>query len=51
MTAIVDTDAAVYHCVICGPCLRLLCENGDVTVHNLVPHPETMTFDEDERPQ
>lgn len=51
MTACVDTESTVYHCVVCGPCLRMDCENGEVTMHNNVPHPNTMTFDEEERPQ
>ena len=51
MTACVDTDATVYHCVVCSPCLLLHCSDGEVTVHNNVPHPDTMTFDEEERPQ
>lgn len=50
MTATADEEATVYHCVVCGPCLRMLCEDGRVTVHNSVPHPE-IEFDEEERPQ
>ena len=51
MTATTDEDCTIYYCVVCGPCLKMLCEDGNVTVHNLVPHPEDMTFDEEERPQ
>lgn len=52
MTACADEDAAVYWCVICGPCLRdLISENQHLTVHNDVPHPQDLTYDEEEFPQ
>ncbi len=51
MTAVADTEAGIYYCMVCGPCLRLVGEHGDVTIHAPVEHPEDMTFDEDERPQ
>ena len=42
----------IYYCLICGPCLRETYERGStVVVHNNVPHPDAMTFDEEERPQ
>ena len=38
-----------YWCVVCG---RYLPADVDgVIVHDDVPHPEEMTFDEEERPQ
>ena len=51
MSGEADEQTAIYYCVVCGPCLQLLCIDGDVTVHNKVPHPFTMTFDEEESPQ
>ena len=39
---------AGYWCVICE---KFLPSNDGVVVHDNVPHPETMTFDEDERKQ
>ena len=39
----------VYYCVVCG---RAIEPDGDgVYVHDDVPHPADMTFDEDENPQ
>ncbi len=37
-----------YWCVVCG---RFLPANSGVIVHDNVPHPPTMTFDDEERPQ
>jgi len=37
-----------YWCVICG---RLLPSDEGVVVHDNVPHPDGMTFDEDANPQ
>ena len=37
-----------YWCVVCG---RHLPEKDGVIVHDDVPHPESMTFDEEEKPQ
>lgn len=37
-----------YWCVVCG---RSLPDDDGVVVHDDVPHPEDMTFDEEERPQ
>lgn len=37
-----------YYCVVCQ---RYLESDEGVIVHDDVPHPETMTFDEEERPQ
>jgi len=38
-----------YWCVVCGQ--HLPADKDGVIVHNDVPHPENMTFDEEERPQ
>lgn len=38
-----------YWCVVCGRQLPAY-EDG-VVVHDDVPHPEQMTFDEEEKPQ
>ena len=40
--------AGGYWCVVCG---RHLPDDDGVVVHDDVPHPEDMTFDEEERPQ
>lgn len=40
--------AGGYWCVVCG---RHLPDEGGVIVHDDVPHPENMAFDEEERPQ
>jgi hypothetical protein len=37
-----------YWCVVCG---RMLPSDDGVIVHDDVPHPDTMTFDEEDRPQ
>lgn len=42
-------EANGYYCVVCG---KLLPINEDgVIVHNDVPHPVDMDFDEEEKPQ
>lgn len=51
MTACADESTTVHYCVICGPCLRMLTEDASYTMHQDVPHPDGMTFDEEERPQ
>lgn len=38
-----------YWCVVCGR--HLPADKDGVIVHNDVPHPKDMTFDEEERPQ
>lgn len=44
-----DTASVGYWCVVC---MRLLeRDESGVVVHDNVPHPTTMTFDEDARPQ
>ena len=37
-----------YYCVVCG---RFLLEEDGLIVHDDVPHPVDMTFDEEENPQ
>lgn len=37
-----------YWCVVCG---RFLPSQDGVIVHDQVPHPPLMTFDEEDRPQ
>lgn len=37
-----------YWCIYCG---RAIPSDDGVFVHDDVPHPENMTFDEEERPQ
>jgi hypothetical protein len=37
-----------YYCVVCG---KLLKNEGSVIVHDDIPHPLGMTFDEEENPQ
>jgi len=37
-----------YYCVVCG---RFLPEEDGVIVHDDVPHPIDMTFDDEEKPQ
>lgn len=52
MSATSDPSAAVYHCLVCGPVLRLpYGDEGHVTIHNNVPHPHEFTFNEEENPQ
>ena len=41
--------AGGYWCVVCGR--HLPADKDGVIVHDDVPHPEDMTFDEEERPQ
>lgn len=38
-----------YYCVVCGR--LLLADDRGVIVHDDVPHPTDMTFDEEENPQ
>jgi len=41
-----------YWCVVCQRFLKAEeHENGNVIVHEDIPNPENMTFDEEERPQ
>jgi hypothetical protein len=50
MSAQLDEAAAVFHCVVCGPCLRLVTLMGEVTIHHPVPHPlEVLQQPEDEQ--
>jgi hypothetical protein len=42
-------DEDVYYCVVCGRCIERN-EHG-VFVHDDVPHPPDMTFDEEEKLQ
>ena len=42
------TDDEGYWCVVCE---RLLPRVDGVIVHDEVPHPDDMTFDEQEKPQ
>lgn len=37
-----------YYCVVCN---KLLQADDGVIVHDDIPHPPDMTFDEDDRPQ
>ena len=41
--------AGGYWCVVCGR--YLMADEEGVILHDAVPHPEDMTFDEEERPQ
>lgn len=42
----------MYWCVVCGPCLREHLPDGyHITVHQDIPHPNDMTFDEEDKPQ
>lgn len=45
----VKYSADGYWCVVCGRYLHA--DEDGVIVHDNVPHPEDMTFDEEERPQ
>ena len=40
-----------YYCVICGECVVLDEDGGRVIIHNDVPHPPALTFDEEDNPQ
>lgn len=44
-----EAEARGYWCVACGR--HLAADEDGVIVHDDVPHPESMTFDEEERPQ
>lgn len=41
----------VYYCIVCGGCRVAIVEDGTVVVHNDVPHPPELTYDEEDRPQ
>lgn len=41
----------VHYCAVCGPVMQDVYEFHSVTFHQQVPHPEYMTFDEEENPQ
>lgn len=43
-----DDAPCGYWCVVCG---RFLPSDGGVIVHDDKPHMESMTFDEEDRPQ
>lgn len=40
-----------YYCVICGECQVEESEDGSIIIHKDMPHPEFLTYDEEERPQ
>jgi hypothetical protein len=42
-----------YHCVVCGRWLpaQELDDGSQLVVHDDVPHPDAMTFDEEDNPQ
>ena len=42
---------STYYCVICGKCRIEEHEDGRIIIHADMPHPATLTFDEEERPQ
>ena len=48
MSDLLYTDTDGYWCVICG---KFLPSNDGVIVHDDLPHPETMNFDDEENPQ
>ena len=45
----IDERLDGYWCVVCGR--HIPADENGVIVHDDVPHPEEMTFDEEERPQ
>ncbi len=51
MTAEAAPECQVYYCLVCGPCLQETIGDRTITVHESIPHPPELTFDEDERPQ
>lgn len=54
MSARAATDCWVYDCPVCGPCLAIDDEDDEeagIILHNDVPHPLDMTFDEEDNPQ
>ena len=52
MTACADDTTTVHYCMVCGPCLRMAVEDGGhITLHNNLPHPDDMTYDEEDNPQ
>jgi hypothetical protein len=38
-----------YYCVICGKLIEATIDG--IFVHDPIPHPENMTFDEEDNPQ
>lgn len=48
MSGMLDTNCGVYYCLVCGPCIVLLDERGEITVHNQVPHPDEVPMLEDD---
>lgn len=52
MDQIEMTDDDVYWCVVCGRGIApQVIEGENVYVHDDVPHPYSMTFDEEDVPQ
>lgn len=53
MTAQLDQSVTIYHCIVCGPCMRFDVddETATITVHDTVDHPDTLTYDEEDKPQ
>lgn len=48
----VAVATSVYYCLICGPCMREhISEDDTITIHDDVPHPPDLEFDEEERMQ
>ena len=43
-----DIHSCSYYCVVCGKYIEAV---DGVIVHDAIPHPPDMTFDEEERPQ
>lgn len=48
MITLTREEADGYYCIVCG---RFLSEEDGLIVHDDVPHPVDMTFDEEENPQ
>jgi hypothetical protein len=47
-----EQTAPVYWCVVCGRAIvGEVHEYGNVFVHDNIPHPDMMAFDEDASPQ
>jgi hypothetical protein len=41
-----------YYCVICGKCrVDTSAEGARIIIHADVPHPDSLTFDEEDNPQ
>lgn len=51
MSAEACSYTQVHYCAVCGPVMRDVYEFYSVTFHQQVPHPEHMTFEEEENPQ